>query len=320
MLTADQLRAMALGRPNAENMNSVVVALNTYGRDAGLDKPHRLAHFLGQLLHESGSFRYDREIWGPTPAQKRYEGRKDLGNVQNGDGSKFRGRGPIQVTGRANYRAFSKWAKGIDPAAPNFEREPEKINADPWEGLSPIWYWSEGNPERLSLNRYADTNNIEMITRRINGGLNGYADRIKFYVRAALVLLGYGPTDVKRFQTDHPDAGIADGIAGEKTRMALHRALEGENPYREVETVEIDKPVVPEQVEKEVRKKSGLWQWLTGLFGSGALGLGWLTGMDWQAILAGGVVLIVVLLVLVALRSQIVAAVREIKGAVEGQG
>ncbi|SFQ80869.1 Lysozyme family protein [Nitratireductor indicus] len=88
----------------------------------------------------------------------------------------------------------------------------------------------------------------------------------------------------------------------------------------DVKEVPVPKPVVPEQVEQEVRKKSGLWQWLTGLFGSGALGLGWLTGMDWQAILAGGVVLIVVLLVLVALRSQIVAAVREIKGAVEGRG
>ncbi|MDS1135553.1 hypothetical protein [Nitratireductor indicus] len=96
------------------------------------------------------------------------------------------------------------------------------------------------------------------------------------------------------------------------------RHMEGQP--KQVETVEVDKPVVPEQVEQEVRKKSGLWQWLTGLFGSGALGLGWLTGMDWQAILAGGVVLIVVLLVLVALRSQIVAAVREIKGAVEGHG
>ncbi len=83
-----------------------------------------------------------------------------------------------------------------------------------------------------------------------------------------------------------------------------------------LETVE--KPVVPEKVEQKVKQKSGFWQWLTGLFGSGALGLGWVAGMDWQAIVAGGVVLIVILLVLVAMRSQIIAAVREIKAEVGG--
>ncbi|MDV2965099.1 glycosyl hydrolase 108 family protein [Nitratireductor aquimarinus] len=84
--------------------------------------------------------------------------------------------------------------------------------------------------------------------------------------------------------------------------------------------VPVPRPTVPAEVEQKVREKSGFWQWLTGLLGSGALGLGWLTGMDWKAIAAGGGVLVVVILVLVILRSQIVAAVREIKGAVEGQG
>src|SRR5690606_17393021 len=67
--------------------------------------PTRLAAFLAQVGHESGGFVYAREIWGPTEAQKRYEGRKDLGNTQPGDGSRFRGRGLIQITGRANYTA-----------------------------------------------------------------------------------------------------------------------------------------------------------------------------------------------------------------------
>jgi len=82
----------------------------------------------------------------------------------------------------------------------------------------------------------------------------------------------------------------------------------------DVQTVE--KPVVPEKVETEVKQKSGFWQWLTGLFGSGALGLGWLAGMDWQAVVAGGAVLIVMLVILLLMRRQIVAAVKEIKAEV----
>lgn len=307
------------------NASSVVTALAKDGRAVGLYQPHRVAHYLAQILHESGAFTYDREIWGPTPAQKRYEGRTDLGNVQKGDGSRYRGRGPIQITGRRNYRAFGKWAKAIDPKAPNFEQHPEAVVTDPWEGLGPIWYWDAGNPDGKSLNRYADDNNIEMITRRVNGGLNGYADRLRWYVRAALVLLGYGPAEIKRFQQEHPDAGLADGVAGEKTRMALHRALSGANPYREVETVErkieipieVEKPVVPDAVEKEVKSKTGLWGWLTGILGGGGLGLGWLTGMDWQAIVALGGVLIVMLIILLLLRGQLVAAVKDIRQAVE---
>ena len=78
----------------------------------------------------------------------------------------------------------------------------------------------------------------------------------------------------------------------------------------------VEKPVVPEKVEKQVKEKSGFWQWLTGLFGSGALGLGWLAGMDWQAVVAGGAVLIVMLVILLLMRRQIVAAVKEIKAEV----
>ena len=315
VLTLDLVERIVgkMSRKQRANATSVVVALNGYGPKVGLDRPHRLAQYLAQILHESGAFRYDHELWGPTPAQKRYEGRKDLGNVRKGDGSRYRGRGPLQITGRSNYRAFSAWAKKIDPTAPNFEKNPDAVLTDPWEGLGPIWYW-----DSHGLNRYADDNNIEMITRRINGGLNGYADRLHWYVRAALVLLGYAPASVRQFQAEHPDAGQADGIAGEKTRMALHRALEGANPYRETVERKVDKPVVPESVEGEVKKKTGLWGWLTGILGTGGLGLGWLSGMDWQAIVAIGGVLIVMLVVLLVLRKQLVGAVQDIRAAVEG--
>lgn len=239
ILTAEHLSAIAGAAPN-DNMRSTVAGLAKAGIGAGLEKPHRLAHYLGQLAHESGGWRYDREIWGPTAAQKRYEGRADLGNTQPGDGSRFRGRGPVQITGRANYRSFTAWARKLDPKAPDFEVTPDAVNTDPWEGLGPIWYWSSGNPTRASLNSYADTNDLSTITRRINGGTNGLADRKAKYVRAALVLAGYGATEIRRFQVD---ARLnADGVAGPKTMAALHQQLKSLPPVRFSTTTAPGKP------------------------------------------------------------------------------
>lgn len=127
-----------------------------------MDSPLRLAHFMAQLCHESGSFRYMEEIASGAA----YEGRKDLGNAFPGDGRRFKGRGPIQLTGRANYRAFGRKI-GID-----LERHPE-IAAVPSIGLlTALEYWAD-----RGLNAYADADDIRAVTRRINGGLNGLADR-----------------------------------------------------------------------------------------------------------------------------------------------
>ena len=229
-LTLDQLRAMA-GGPASDardsNMGSALLGLERFGGGAGLDRPSRLAHYLAQLLHESTRFLHDREVWGPTKAQLGYEGRKDLGNIHPGDGSKFRGYTPGQITGRYNTTQFYQWCVENFPGVvvPNFVESPHLMNTDPWEGLGPIWYWDVGNPEGKTLNRYADENNIEMVTRRINGGLNGYADRLICYDRAALVFLGYamGPKVIERFQRDN--GLVADDISGPKTRAAMHLRL-----------------------------------------------------------------------------------------------
>lgn len=183
-------------------------------------KPHQFAHVLAQVMHESGGLVHDRELWGPTAAQKRYEGRKDLGNTQKGDGSKYRGYGPIQVTGRYNVTEFYNWckARGLNP--PNFIDRPELIATSPWAGWSVVWYW-----ETRNLNNYADANDIEMITRRVNGGLNGYADRLSYYDRAALVMLGFGPTEIRAFQTRYMAPEQVDGVSGPRTRAALHAEL-----------------------------------------------------------------------------------------------
>lgn len=138
--------------------------------------PARQAAFLAQVGHESGGLRYSREVWGPTPAQRKYEGRADLGNTQPGDGSRFRGRGLIQITGRANYRACSVALFG-DPDRLLFA--PEVLERPDFAALSAGWFWDAHN-----LNQWADLGNFEILTRRINGGLNGYADRHARYVAA----------------------------------------------------------------------------------------------------------------------------------------
>jgi putative chitinase len=224
IIAATTIARMAGTNVNS-NIRSVVSGLDQFGHAEGLQRPHRMAQYLAQLIHESARFRYDRELWGPTPAQKRYDTRTDLGNTaaRDGDGYKFRGRSPIQLTGHANYEAFTEWAKGLDPNAPDFTEEPDAINTDPWEGAVAIWYWSVGNPERRSLNRYADRGDIEMVTRRINGGLNGYSDRLVAYDRCALILLGRDPEDIRGFQRQ-ADLAV-DGVSGPLTRKAMHDKL-----------------------------------------------------------------------------------------------
>jgi putative chitinase len=209
-------------KSQAANASSVVGALQRYCARFGLDQPHRLAQFLAQLLHEAGAFKYDCEIWGPTQQQKKYDNgelAKKLGNTMAGDGFLYRGRTGMQITGRANVRAFRDWCRklmnglvmaGSGSAAlpvPDFEKNPDAMLTDPWEGLGPLWYW-----DSRSLNRYADQGDIEMVTKTINGGLNGYEDRLDWYAKVALVLLGYGPNDVAAFQKQAGEK--ADGVAG----------------------------------------------------------------------------------------------------------
>lgn len=127
-----------------------------------MDGALRLAHFLAQLMHESGGFRYMEEIASGAA----YEGRGDLGNIKPGDGMRFKGRGPIQITGRTNYRRYGRKI-GID-----IERHPE-IAALPSIGLHlALEYWRQSG-----LNTFADADNIVSITKIINGGLNGIDDR-----------------------------------------------------------------------------------------------------------------------------------------------
>ena len=144
----------------------------------------RLAAFLAQIGHESGSLQYVAEIWGPTPPQQRYEGRLDLGNNQPGDGARFKGRGLIQTTGRANHAATRDGLRKYLQGVPDFEADPEALERPEWAALSAAWYWHS-----RGLNALADQGAFETITRRINGGLNGQADRVKRWERCKAVLV-----------------------------------------------------------------------------------------------------------------------------------
>lgn len=131
-----------------------------------INTPLRIAHFWAQASHECAGFKTMHEYWGPTAAQKGYEGRRDLGNTQPGDGKRFMGRGIFQLTGRANYRAYGNKI-GLD-----LEADPE-LAADPTNALRlACEYW-----KAKKLNKLADENNLKAITKKINGGYNGLADR-----------------------------------------------------------------------------------------------------------------------------------------------
>ena len=141
--------------------------------------------YCPEAFDESGSLRHVREVWGPTDAQARYEGRVDLGNVQAGDGQRFKGRGLIQVTGRFNYQRMRDKlrAKLGDEVVPDFENVPEQLERPNWAAWSAAQFWSAHG-----CNELADSGDFEALTRRINGGVNGLADRMARWERAKLAL------------------------------------------------------------------------------------------------------------------------------------
>lgn len=147
-----------------------------------ISTPERMAAFLGQLGHESASFRYVREIASGAA----YEGRADLGNTQPGDGVRYRGRGLMQVTGRANYRRVTRRLRAKLGAVPDFEAEPEQLEQPRWAAYSAGDYW-----DAHGLNAYADAGDFEAITQKINGKLNGQADRLARWLLAKQALASF---------------------------------------------------------------------------------------------------------------------------------
>ncbi|WP_219117024.1 glycoside hydrolase family 19 protein [Janthinobacterium sp. UMAB-56] len=170
-MTLDQLIKIM---PNARAKAGIfLLALNAAMAEFGINTPARQASFLAQLAHESGQLLYVRELASGAA----YEGRRDLGNTQPGDGVRFRGRGLIQVTGRTNYAACGK-ALGLDLLA-----KPELLEQTVNACRSAGWFW-----QSRGLNALADAGDQVAVTKRINGGANGLAERQAYFKVAQRVL------------------------------------------------------------------------------------------------------------------------------------
>lgn len=170
MTPAELIAAM----PNAgQRAITFAAPLTAAMQEFGVSTPQQQAAFLAQVAHESGSLRYTRELADGLS----YEGRGDLGNTQAGDGPRYKGRGLLQITGRANYAACGA-ALGLDLIG-----HAELLELPAGAARSAAWYWKQHG-----LNRYADTNSFGALTRSINGGFNGLDERIRHWLIARRAL------------------------------------------------------------------------------------------------------------------------------------
>ena len=219
MLTDPQLQQIM---PNLAQAKRALYlpALNQAMAACGVNTLLRTAAFAAQLAHESGEFRWMEEIWGPTAAQLGYEPPSAkaarLGNTQPGDGMRFKGRGPIQITGRFNYKKYGDLL-GVD-----LTTGPERAAAPDVAFLTAGLFWKTNG-----LNELADGQQFVTITRRINGGENGLADRQKYYERAKAVL---GATGFVADAVTRGAAVRARAIVIPEGTGALARGNEGDAP------------------------------------------------------------------------------------------
>lgn len=171
MLTYDDLHTIMPYATDA-NIYTYLTPLNLALTAYDINTDNRIRMFLANVTVESGSLKYVREL--ATGAA--YEGRTDLGNTQPGDGPRFKGRGLIQITGRANYAACGT-ALGIDLVA-----SPELLEQPLFAAESAAWFW-----KTRGLNELADTGNFRLTCVRINGinrttgDPNGYPERVRAY-------------------------------------------------------------------------------------------------------------------------------------------
>lgn len=265
------IRAIEIVRPIARRALPEYLAAFDQGdalvASAGITNENRLAHFLAQVLHESGGLTIKRESGtysagrimeifgvgrhsaritsaeahqlagnGPALFERVYglgnpSKARELGNTQPGDGWAYRGNGLLQTTGRGLHRLMAEKC-GLGDL---FERQPELVTSVPYALMPALAEWKAGG-----CNAMADRGDIQSITRRINGGLNGFDDRKAWFrltdtaaIQIALNTYGaklgvdgdYGPRTkqaVENFQRDKRHA-VIDGIAGPKTRADLFR-------------------------------------------------------------------------------------------------
>lgn len=168
--------------PNAEKyVDKYLSYINGYSEVFKIDTPKRMAHFLAQVAHESNELRNTKEIGNKSYFDMYDHGKlkQMLGNLKDGDGYKYRGRGLIQITGRANYQAYqnSRYCKGNVMDNPQLLEQPlGAVKSSMW------WWWKHG------LNEAADSDSLLSVTKTINGGTNGLESRRKYLAKAKLAL------------------------------------------------------------------------------------------------------------------------------------
>lgn len=173
-ITKEQLRVIAptIKEPNLSIYTTEFNDTMDKYQITGLSE---MCMFLAQTLHESGACRYVKEL----ADGKAYEGRKDLGNINPGDGVRYKGRGLIQITGLTNYQQISK-DFGVD-----FVKSPELLEQPHWATRSAGWFWNS-----RKLNSIAKDNTeaaFLAVTKKINGGTNGLEDRKNYWNNAKKV-------------------------------------------------------------------------------------------------------------------------------------
>lgn len=164
--------AQAMGSNPGVDYTKFTAAVNEALTASNCTTTLRAAHFLAQIGHESAGLRYMREI---DPGHY-LENRRDIGNDRPGDGPKYRGAGPLQITGKLHFRNFGKWChgRGLVSDPEQFVKHPEQLEQPRWGLLAASWYWTVARP---NLNSQADRDDLVAVTRSINGGTNGIADR-----------------------------------------------------------------------------------------------------------------------------------------------
>lgn len=264
-ITSDIIKAIA---PVCKNPDTVADSLQAAVDELGVKD---VAMFVAQCAHESDHFRATTEYASGAA----YEGRKDLGNTEPGDGKRFRGRGYIQLTGRENYRLASVYF-GVD-----FLSNPEWVAQPEWAAKVSAWFFT--------VFKKIDGLDITRATRRINGGLNGIKQRTEFYTKAKRLLLGNTPQPLLQSREDNmdpftltavtsiikevPDLIRIFGKDGENTErnakaaekvVDIAKAITGETTAEgAVQVIKTD-PEVREAVQKSIRES---WMELTEVGG-----------------------------------------------------
>jgi len=159
--------------PNCDKSADILHYINVWADIFEVNTPLRFAHFMAQCLHETGGFKYMKELGKEKYFKKYEEGKlgKSLGNTQKGDGAKYKGRGLLMLTGKTNYKAYqnSGYCNG------DIINNPELLSNPCGAVKSGLWYWW-----KKGLNALADEDDILKVTKKINGGTNGLDDRKKW--------------------------------------------------------------------------------------------------------------------------------------------